>query len=148
MPKAQRHEAQGLPWELVFKLRLALKGLATGPMKSSVRQRAEMRGSIPNIAFVKRDIMPYRSRTNRLELTFSFATTVATLSVPAKCTIHVDVISNSTDADCWRTEVIRGRGEIPVEIFSDARIGKTGHPVLGRKDEMKKNSRRGLRHII
>jgi hypothetical protein len=25
----------------VFKLRLALKGLATGPMKSSVRQRAE-----------------------------------------------------------------------------------------------------------
>ena len=37
--------------------------------------------------------------------------------------------------------MIRGRGEIPVEILSDVRIGETGHPVLGRKDEMKKNSR-------
>ena len=31
-------------------------------MKSSVRQRAEIRGSIPNVAFVKRDIMPFQKR--------------------------------------------------------------------------------------
>ena len=37
----------------------------------------------------------------------------------------------SIDADCRRTEVIRGRSEIPVEILSDVRIGETGHPVLG-----------------
>jgi hypothetical protein len=35
---------------------------------------------------------------------------------------HLDVISNSTDADRRRTEMIRGRSEIPVEILSDARI--------------------------
>jgi hypothetical protein len=63
------------------------------------------------------------------------------LSSDPSAPYHVDVISNSTDADCRKTEVIRGRSEIPVEILSNARTGETGHPVLGRKDEMKKNSR-------
>ena len=45
-------------------------------------------------------------------------------------------------------KVIRGCGEISVEIVADGWLGEIGHPVLGRKDEMKKNSREGLRHKV
>ena len=67
---------------------------------------------------------------------------------PAKGTHHVDVVSDSTDADCRTPVVICGRGEISMEILSDDRIGEIRRPVLCRKDEMKKNSRKGLRHIL
>jgi hypothetical protein len=60
----------------------------------------------------------------------------------------MDVISNPADPNSWTTEVISARGEILVEILSDDRVNEVGRPVLRRKDEMKKNSRKRLRHIL
>jgi hypothetical protein len=38
----------------------------------------------------------------------------------------VNVISNSTDTDCRTPKLIRGRGEIFMEIASDGWFGETG----------------------
>jgi hypothetical protein len=53
----------------------------------------------------------------------------------------VNVISNSTDTDCRTPKLIRGRGEIFMEIGSDGWFGETGSPILCRKNEMKQDSR-------
>ena len=59
----------------------------------------------------------------------------------------MDVVCDSTDADCRTPEVICSGGEIRMEIRPDRWIGEIVFPVLGRENKVQKNMRERLWHI-